>query len=195
MHKAKHFYDVEGLEINPVTAAIAEQSFTVHKEYLHQLTANTTKFIKRYDIVTMHQILYGVPDPLGLLKDINAILKDDGILYINTPNADSYAMELYKGKCNHLYGYTTQNVFNQASLEELAALAGFSVSFFRTEWLDIYYRDVMALQDNFDEFIHKRNSHLPGYEEHIKTEDELQSSMDMHLGSRGNYIVAVLSKC
>ena len=86
-------------------------------------------------------------------------------------------------------------IFNQASLEELAALAGFSVSFFRTEWLDIYYRDVMALQDNFNEFIHKRNSHLPGYEEHIKTEDELQSSMDIHLGSRGNYIVAVLSKC
>lgn len=196
LHKARYFFDVEGLEINPVTAAIAEQSFTVHKEYLHQLIAgDTTKFSKRYDIVSMHQILYGVPDPLGLLKDIHTILKDDGILYINTPNADSYAMQLYKGKCNHLYGYTTQNVFNQASLLNLAVSAGFNISFFRTEWLDIYYRDIMAQQDNPREFIHKRNSHLPNYEEHIAMEDELQSRMNMDLGSHGNYIVAVLSKC
>lgn len=196
LHKARNFFDVEGLEINPVTAAIAEQSFIVHKEYLHQLIAgDTTKFSRRYDIVSMHQILYGVPDPLGLLREIHTILKDDGILYINTPNADSYAMQLYKGKCNHLYGYTTQNVFNQASLKYLAASAGFDVTFFRTEWLDIYYRDIMAQQDNPREFIHKRNSHLQNYEEHIAMEDELQLKMNMDLGGHGNYIVAVLTKC
>lgn len=196
MHKAKHFYEVEGLEINPVTAAIAEKSFTVHKEYLHQLIArDPAGFRMRYDIVSMHQILYGVPDPLGLLRDIHAVLKDDGILYINTPNADSHAMQLYKGKCNHLYGYTTQNVFNLAALEKLAASAGFRIASFRTEWLDIYYRDVMALQDEPAEFIHKRNSHLPHYEEHIAMEDELQSRMNLDLGVHGNYIVTVLSKC
>lgn len=196
LHKASHFFDVEGLEINPVTAAIAEQKFTVHKEYLHQLIArDSSAFNKRYDIVSMHQILYGVPEPLTLLKGIHTVLKDDGILYINTPNADSYAMQMYKGKCNHLYGYTTQNIFNQVSLTKLATSAGFNVTFFRTEWLDIYYMDIMALQDNPGDFIHKRNSHLSGYEEHIAMEDELQSRMNLDLGSRGNYIVAVLTKC
>lgn len=196
LHKAQHFYDVEGMEINPETGAIAEKDFTVHKEYLHHLIdQDTAKFSKRYDIVSMHQILYGIPDPLGLLKDIYTILKDDGILYINTPNADSYAMQFYKGKCNHLYGYTTQNVFNQASLKFLAASAGFNVKFFRTEWLDIYYRDIIALIDNPDEFIHKRNTQLVGYEEHIAMEDELQSRMNIDLGSHGNYIVAILVKC
>lgn len=196
LHKARHFYDVEGLEINPVTAAIAEQRFRVHKDYLHNLIARDSGgFSKRYDIVSMHQILYGVPDPSGLLKDIHTILKDDGILYINTPNADSYAMRLFKGRCNHLYGYTTQNIFNQAALKKLAARCGFNVTFSRTEWLDIYYMDIIALLENTEDFIHKRNSHLPGYEEHIAMEDELQSRMNLDLGSHGNYMVAVLTKC
>ena len=196
LHKAKHFFDVEGLEINPKTASIAEQDFIVHRKYLDQLISeDTAKFSNRYDIVSIHQILYGVPDPLGLLKGIHTILKDDGILYVNTPNADSYAMQLYKGKCNHLYGYTTQNIFNHTSLKYLAASAGFDITFFRTEWLDIYYRDIMELQDNPSEFIHKRNTQLAGYEEHIAMEDELQSKMNMDLGAHGNYIVAVLSKC
>jgi SAM-dependent methyltransferase len=196
LNKAKHFYDVEGLEINPVTAAIAEQSFTVHKDYLHQLIARKpAEFSKRYDIVSMHQLLYGVPDPLGLLKEIHIVLKDDGILYINTPNADSYAMQLFTGRCNHLYGYTTQNVFDQVALKNLAARSGFNVTFFRTEWLDIYYMDIIASLENPEDFIHKRNSHLPGYEKHVAMEDALQSKMNMDLASHGNYIVAVLSKC
>ena len=104
-------------------------------------------------------------------------------------------MELYKGKCNHLYGYTTQNIFNQISLKNLANKAGFNISFFRTEWFDVYYRDIIELQDNPDEFIHKRNAHLLGYEEHMAMEDELQSRMNVDLRLRGNYIVAVLTKC
>lgn len=196
LHKAKHFYDVEGLEINPLTAPIAEQSFNVHKDYLHNLLARDfTRFSKQYDIVSMHQILYGLPDPVGLLKDIHTVLKDDGMLYINTPNADSYAMRFFKGKANHLYGYTTQNVFNRQSLEKLAACSGFNVTFFRTEWLDIYYMDIIAYLENGDDFIHKRNSHLPGYEEHIAMEDALQAEMNLDLGSHGNYMVAVLTKC
>jgi SAM-dependent methyltransferase len=196
LHKAQHFYDVEGLEINSLTASIAEQRFRVHKDYLHNLIAGDfTEFSKRYDIVSMHQILYGVPDPVGLLKDIHTILKDDGILYINTPNTDSYAMRLFKGKSNHLYGYTTQNVFNRRSLEKLAACSGFKVIFFRTEWLDIYYMDIIAYLENEVDFIHKRNSHLPGYEEHIAMEDALQSKMNLDLGCNGNYMITVLKKC
>ena len=196
LHKAKHFYHVEGVEVNPVTSAVAEQHFKVHKDYLGSLiSSDPVAFNKRYDIVSMNQVLYGVPDPADLLKDIHAALKDDGIVYINTPNADSFAVQLYKGRANHLYGYTTQNVFNRKSLERLAAECGFGVSQFRTEWLDIYYRDVMALLEDATEFIHKRNSHLPNYEEHIAMEDELQTRLDLDLGENGNYIVAILTKC
>lgn len=125
LHKAKHFYDVEGVEINPETSKYAQKYFTIYTDYLNNLNLE-----KKYDIITMHQILYGVPDTVSLLKDIHKILKDNGILYINTPNADSLAMNLFGGKCNHVYGYTSQNVFNKKSLTKLAELSGFKITFF-----------------------------------------------------------------
>lgn len=189
LHKARHFYEVEGVEVNPHTAAIAEKFFTVHKAYLSELNLGPV-----YDVVTLHQILYGVPDTVGLLRDIHRVLKDDGLLYINTPNADSYALELYRGKANHLYGYTTLNLFNQQSLAVLAERAGFKVLAFRTEWLDIYLTDLAEFYDHPERFIHKRNCHLPDYEEKIRQEDALHVALNPEMGNRGNYLVAILGK-
>ncbi|RZI42060.1 class I SAM-dependent methyltransferase [Herbaspirillum sp. HC18] len=189
LRKASYFYDVEGVEVNPHTAAVAKQHFTVHQGFLHNLCMPPV-----YDVVTLHQILYGVPDPVGLLCDIRRVLKDDGILYVNTPNADSYAMSLYGGKANHLYGYTTLNVFNRNSLAELAARAGFEIAAFRTEWLDIYVTDVAEFYDHPERFIHKRNCHLPDYEARIREEDNLHRTLNLDLGMKGNYLVAVLRK-
>jgi|GEM_PF-3109899 len=189
LHKAKHFYDAEGLEINPYTAQVAGRDFTVHRDFLSKLDLE-----KRYDIVTLHQILYGVPDTVELLREIHKVLARDGILYVNTPNADSYAMRTYRGKANHLYGYTTLNVFGRKSLEALAARTGFKILSFRTEWLDIYLADLTEFHDHPDRFIHKRNCHLPGYEEKIAQEDALHAALYPDLGEGGNYLVAVLGK-
>lgn len=189
LHKAKYFYDVEGVEVNPNTSAIAEKYFKVHKKFLGELGLAPV-----YDIVTLHQILYGIPDPLGLLQDIHCVLKDDGLLYINSPNADSYAIKLYHGKTNHLYGYTTLNVFNERSLAALAERAGFEMLSFRTEWLDIYLTDLAEFYDHPDIFIHKRNCHLPDYEEKISQEEAFHKMRNQDLQKRGNYLVAVLGK-
>ena len=189
LHKAKHFYEVEGVEVNPQTAAIAERDFTVHKRMLSELQLDPV-----YDIVTLHQILYGVPDVVGLLRDIRCVLKDDGLLYVNSPNSDSYAMALYRGWANHLYGYTTLNLFNERSLAELAARSGFEIVSFRTEWLDVYLSDLAEFYDHPERFIHKRNCHLPDYEEKMAQEDRLHQALYADLGRRGNYLVAVLKK-
>lgn len=189
LHRAKFFYDVEGVEVNPHTAVVAEQHFKVHKKVLSSLNLG-----KDYDIVTLHQILYGVPEPVELLRDIHKVLRDDGILYINTPNADSHAVRLFQGKVNHLYGYTTQNVFNHRALSKLAELTGFRLKSFRTEWIDIYLTDLIEYYEHPDRFIHKKNSQIEGYEEKIRCEDELHRSLNPDLGMNGNYLIAVLEK-
>jgi SAM-dependent methyltransferase len=189
LHKAKFFYDVEGVEINPNTAAIAEKHFKVHRGFLDELSLKPD-----YDIVTLHQILYGVPDPVKLLGDIYELLHDDGVLYVNTPNSDSYAVKTFQGKANHFYGYTSLNVFNYDSLSYLADKTGFRVQSFRTEWLDIYATDLMEFHDHPEQFIHKRNSYVPDYERKVRLEDELHRSLNLDLGRCGNYIVAVLVK-
>jgi SAM-dependent methyltransferase len=189
LRKASHFYLVEGLEVNPLTAEIASQNFTIHRHYLQE-----TSLGQAYDIVTLHQIMYGVSDPVELFSEIHKILKHDGILYVNTPNADSFAMRLYKGKTNHLYGYTTQNVFCRKSLEVLAAKTGFRIRTFRTEWLDIYLADLIVFLEDPEIFIHKKNVQVSEYEDKIRHEDEFQKGLALNLADRGNYLVAVLEK-
>lgn len=189
LHLAKHFYEVEGVEINPVTSEVARRDFTIYSDYLSNLNLSP-----QYDIITLNQILYGVPDPLSVVKDIRRILKDDGILYINTPNSDSFASKTFQGKCCHYYGYTSLNVFNIDSLKVLAEMAGMQIVSLRTEWLDIYTPDLIEYYQSPENFIHKRNCHRPDYEEQIAAEDELFKRFPKNLGNGGNYIVAILSK-
>lgn len=189
LHKAKHFYDVEGIEVNPYTAAIAEQNFTIHKKFLSELNLPAV-----YDIVVLHEILYGTPDPIALLRDITSVMKDDAILYIHSGNSDSYATQLFQEKVNHLQVYTMLNVYNRKSLERLASLSGFSVKSFRTEWLDIYLTDLLPFLNGDDKFIHKRNIHIENYEEKLQTEDAFHSASPLDLGDRGNYLIAILEK-
>jgi SAM-dependent methyltransferase len=189
LHKAKHIYSVQGVEINPLTAAVAAKHFKIHRDHLSNLDLRPV-----YDVVTLNQILYGVPSAVDLLKEIARVLTKDGILYINTPNSDSMAMQLYGGQCNHLYGYTTQQVFNHRSLTSLAERSGFKVVSFRTEWLDIYLADLMVFLSDPKSFIHRRNSQLPDYADRIRVEDQMLSQMNLDLGDKGNYFVSVLMK-
>jgi SAM-dependent methyltransferase/Zn ribbon nucleic-acid-binding protein len=189
LQKSKKIYSVEGAEINPVTRKIAEKDFKIHSDFLHNMNLPAD-----YDIVTLNQILYGVPDPVGLLNDIGKILKQDGILYINTPNSDSFAVEMFKGKTNHFYGYTSLNIFNKKAIEKLAALSGFKIISFKTEWLDIYTPDVVCYLKNPNEFIHKRNIQVENYENLIKAQDETSKKFPVDLGDCGNYIVCIMGK-
>lgn len=185
---ASYFYEVAGVEVNPLTADIAAREFLIYCGFLQDINLKP-----EYDIVTLHQVLYGVPDPVTLFSEVHKILKNDGILYVNTPNADSYAMKCYQGKANHLYGHTTLNVFNRRSLEMLAQRTGFKIRSFRTEWLDIYFTDLLIYLGSPDEFIHKKNVQVPGYEDLLQREDEFQENLNLDLGNHGNYLVAVLA--
>jgi SAM-dependent methyltransferase/ribosomal protein S27E len=189
LQKAKKIYAVEGVEINPMTRKVAEVDFRVHADFLDKLNLPQV-----YDIVTLNQILYGVPSPVNLLKDIANVLKPKGILYINTPNSDSYAVELFKGKANHFYGYTSLNIYNPRALEALAFKTGFRVLSCRTEWLDIYTPDLILFLDEPENFIHKKNFQIPNYNETLLAEDLVRKTTLLDLGMRGNYVSCVMEK-
>lgn len=44
---------------------------------------------RRFDVVCLWDVLEHVPDPLRLLQELRRILKDDGLLVIQSPNLDS----------------------------------------------------------------------------------------------------------
>jgi SAM-dependent methyltransferase len=51
-----------------------------------------------FDVVIMTHTIEHLPDPANFLKEIHRILKSDGIIYLSTPNFDSFNAKRFKEK-------------------------------------------------------------------------------------------------
>lgn len=188
---AIQYFDAEGLEPNEKTWAIASQRHVVHHGYAENLPEG-----KVYDVITLNQILYGIQDPAPFLQGILSRLRPGGRLYINTPNADSWAVRLFGGQANHFSGFSALNVFTPSSLKRLGENAGLRLVTLETEWLDVYLPDLFEWLDNPSTFIHKRNVQRPDYIQDMKDQDGLLGKWNepAFLKDRGNYLVALFEK-
>lgn len=49
----------------------------------------------RFDVITLSHVLEHVPDPYATILQLRELLRDGGLLYIDTPNIDAVGHELY----------------------------------------------------------------------------------------------------
>jgi len=69
-----------------------------------------------FDIVTLWHVLEHVPNPNHMLKEINRILKSDGILILEVPNIGNLGFKLTKEYCfaldvpRHLYHFSPETL-------------------------------------------------------------------------------------
>ena len=83
-------FDAVGLELSPFVVRFAQETFRVSVlrgpvEDQHFLPAS-------FDAIVMSDVLEHLPDPVGTLTRCAALLKDDGVLVVQTP--------LYKGEAS-----------------------------------------------------------------------------------------------
>jgi 2-polyprenyl-3-methyl-5-hydroxy-6-metoxy-1,4-benzoquinol methylase len=79
-------WEVCGVELSEDTASIARQRFglDVRRGALSENTFAPASF----DAVTLWDVVEHLPDPVPVLRIARAILKDDGVLMIETPNVE-----------------------------------------------------------------------------------------------------------
>jgi 2-polyprenyl-3-methyl-5-hydroxy-6-metoxy-1,4-benzoquinol methylase len=76
---------VEGCEISKVAVDYAHNKLGLDNVHLGK--AEELDFSPKYfDVITMWDVIEHIPDPDPILKYLNKILKDDGYLFIHTPN-------------------------------------------------------------------------------------------------------------
>jgi 2-polyprenyl-3-methyl-5-hydroxy-6-metoxy-1,4-benzoquinol methylase len=86
-----------------------------------------SQFDRTFDVITLWHVLEHVHHPNAALLQIRKILKDDGVLMIALPNADSYDALVYGKKWialdvpRHLFHYTPE------TLTKLLAKSGFHI--------------------------------------------------------------------
>lgn len=190
LRTASRVFTADGVEINPeLRRAAAGHGVDIAYARLADVPLQPG-----YDVIVLQQLLYGLVDPVRILTEVRRRLRPGGIVYVNTPNAESLAVKAFGLEHSHFLS-NNLNVFTLRSLERLATRAGLRLVEWRTEWLDVYPGDIVARWLFARKFLHRRNSFLPGYRRINAWIDRLDRRwLTGHLGRRGDYLVAVLER-
>jgi len=103
--KFKQFSNFDGLEISEAAAKKArEKGYNIFMSLIEDFN-----FKKSYDLIAMQQVIEHVHDPIEVIKRLFKNLNKDGILLIETPNADCFDRIIFKG---YWEGYHMPRHFN-----------------------------------------------------------------------------------
>ena len=122
----KYGWEVFGNDVLPDACTYAKKEFKLENVYNHDLLSLDFPD-KSFDVVTLWHVLGYLPRPLDTLRKINRILKDDGIVVIESPNFESFQRKLFKEKWYGLGLPGHHHQFSPRSLERVLRLAGFKI--------------------------------------------------------------------
>lgn len=81
---------------------------------------------ERFDSITMHHVIEHFHDPVAALRDCYRLLKPGGVLWMATPNIDSYGHAHFGKFWRGLEAPRHLVLFNESSLRDAALRVGFS---------------------------------------------------------------------
>ncbi len=117
-------WDPYGVDISLYAVKKAKELFNMN--IFHGTVEEANFNDKEFKVITIFNVLGHVKDPLNLLKEVNRILDDNGLLIIRTSNLDSFEALLQKEnfyliKEDHLH------YFSPATMKKILEKAGFSI--------------------------------------------------------------------
>lgn len=132
MHKAvQDGWQAEGVELNPLTASYAarQTGLTVHRVNAQKLAAEG----KRYDAVTMLDVLEHIASPVEMLRTVRGLLEDGGWVAVKVPCGPNQILkERLRARMKKDYKFSVAgnlvhlNHFSPLSLRLALERAGFS---------------------------------------------------------------------
>ncbi|SFE72989.1 bifunctional 2-polyprenyl-6-hydroxyphenol methylase/3-demethylubiquinol 3-O-methyltransferase UbiG [Nitrosomonas sp. Nm166] len=116
-------WDVTGQEIDPVAA---EHVRKVKGIDVHVGPLETMEVAEKYDAVIMSHVIEHVHDPIALLATCrNHMLKENGLLVLLTPNAESYGHHKFGATWRGLEPPRHLHLFTCKTLIQISQKAGF----------------------------------------------------------------------
>jgi SAM-dependent methyltransferase len=87
-------WDRAGCEMSPCAVEFAKRELGISEIYCGTIEGSGFRE-NSFDIITLWDVIEHIPDCSGFLKKIHSLLKEDGILFIHTPNVH---LQLLKAK-------------------------------------------------------------------------------------------------
>ena len=124
LHAARQAgWEVRGVEVNPVAAALAERRYAIPVETVAFESVRLPD--ASFDVVTIFQTLDQLPDPLECLRRVRPLLASDGLLVVTVPNIRSFMVWALGSRHRH---FTPEKgvSFVPRTLRRIVRQAGFS---------------------------------------------------------------------
>jgi 2-polyprenyl-3-methyl-5-hydroxy-6-metoxy-1,4-benzoquinol methylase len=116
-------FDVEGIELSDQNAAICRKNG--HRVYCGDVqTYLGTRGQEEFDVITCLDVIEHVETPAGLLLALTALLKDDGIVVISTPNYSGLVAKCLGARDPYLTPPEHLNFFTVRGLRALCQSCG-----------------------------------------------------------------------
>ena len=143
-----------GLELNRKEAEVARfKSHLVEEEMI-----NSATFDDKFSVITLWDVFEHIKDGFQFLNDAKKLLREGGIVFIQSPSRDSLAAKIMQSACNMFDGLEHVNLYGLESLTELAKSAGYKIESYETVISEIgvinnyleYYDPYLGLSKNID---------------------------------------------
>ena len=124
-------WDHVGVEVSHHASGVGERLFGF-SSFVGDLDEFSRRSDRRFNVLTMWDVLEHVADPTAILKVANSLLHPGGALFIRTPNLlalerDVFGPEYHSFKAEHLF------YFGPRTLLDILHASGFSVALLLTE--------------------------------------------------------------
>lgn len=106
----------------------------IARDYMNQEGISCKRLISEYngekfDVITMFHVIEHLTQPVKMLKSIDSYLKDNGLLVIETPNAEDALLSRYHCEAFADFTYWSEHVYNYTSktLAQVVKMAGYEI--------------------------------------------------------------------
>jgi 2-polyprenyl-3-methyl-5-hydroxy-6-metoxy-1,4-benzoquinol methylase len=126
-----------GLEVASAPASIAARYHDVFKGPLPDAPYEPNSF----DVVRLNNVLEHVSNPRALVRHIGRVLRPGGLLYISTPNFESFTLALQGAGWRYVCGQYHIYLFSPKTLLRLMEAEGFKVVRLSTRGIRLNHKD------------------------------------------------------
>jgi ubiquinone/menaquinone biosynthesis C-methylase UbiE len=118
---------VVGFDIMGDMVDIAHKEFGLKNVFVAN-ALNIPVADRTFDRILMYNVIEHLSEPTSALKEIHRVLSDQGIVYLDAPNARSMGDRLFRWGGKILYGKTSHiQKFTKVTLDALVSSMGFRV--------------------------------------------------------------------
>ncbi|MCW5959736.1 MAG: class I SAM-dependent methyltransferase [Pyrinomonadaceae bacterium] len=189
----RHGWEVNGVDLSPHAVTAAKKNFDI--EVFNGQLEECSFPDESFDYVHLSHVLEHFFDPLESMRKIYRLLKKDGIVFIDVPNADGTGAKL---SANYWYGWDAPRhlfTFTPRTLSLLVNEAGFKISKLRTDvWNSFDWAEVFKQEELHDKKLENRPPEFKGAKLKIFAQGMLSLAIHKFKPESGDFIRCWVTK-